>query len=203
MIKFNSKNNRGFTLVEMMVAIAVFSIVMVVAMGALLNVIDADQKAESIRTAVDNVNFALESISKDMRVSTDYNCGADENTTPTGDCTSTGGHIISYKSVKESGNYVYYKYTTVLVDGKSTGQIQRCVGSTSNSGCSNYSAITSTEVNITAMKFYVTGTTQNSAPNKTQPRVVITLSGLAGIKTKIQTTFDLQTSVSQRARVNN
>ena len=204
-LKTKRATERGFTLVEMMVAIAVFSLVMVVAMGALMNVIDANHKAQAIKTAINNINFALESISKDMRVGTDYACGIDAE--PSGDCISDGGNIIKYKSIKAvlsdgSRGYVYYKFN----NSGSVGTIQQCI-ETPTDTCNYtgpFSDITSPEVDITAMKFYVAGmqTPPISPPDKTQPRVVITLSGTAGIKEKIQTTFDLQTSVSARARIN-
>ncbi|MFA7315154.1 MAG: type II secretion system protein, partial [Candidatus Magasanikbacteria bacterium] len=116
-----SKTNTGFTLVEMMVAIAVFSIVMVAAMSALLNVIDANNKARAIKTAINNVNFALEGISRDMRMGTDYKCGFDEE--PSGDCLSGGGNIISYVSPRAdyAEKKAYYKFN------KDDGSIEECL----------------------------------------------------------------------------
>jgi prepilin-type N-terminal cleavage/methylation domain-containing protein len=202
-VKLISKS--GFTLVEMMVAIAVFSIVMVVATGALMNVIDANRKAQAIKTAINNVNFALESISKDMRVGTEYNCAANIGGSPDLDCPSGGGHLIAYRSQKEFGKFVFYRYDQINVGGKQVGQIQRCVGAEDKDvGCAAYVAVTSSDINILRMKFYVVGATNADNPpgDKSQPRVIITLTGEAGgVQDKIRTTFDLQTTVSQRARI--
>lgn len=197
---------RGFTLVEMMVAIAVFSIVMVVATSALLNVIDANYKAQAIKTAINNVNFALEGISKDMRVGTDFACGDNPSTEPSGDCAG-GGMIIKYRSnrTEKSGGkfqYVYYRY--IAPTSNTPGKIEQCisVGGISCTINSTFSPITSTDVNIKSMKFYVIGVdySAGAVPGKTQPRMIITLTGEAGTKEKIKTEFDLQTTVSQRAR---
>jgi prepilin-type N-terminal cleavage/methylation domain-containing protein len=185
--------SRGFTLVEMMVAIAVFSIVMVTAMSALLNVIDANNKARAIKTAINNVSFALEGISKDMRVGTNFACGNDSEE-PLGDCTD-GGTIISYKSPRAFlGGKAYYKFERTA--------IYECLQKEEGDICDedDFNPITSSEVEITSAVFYVLGT--NPVDNK-QPRMIITLSGKAGTKEKIATTFDLQTSVSQRTRVQN
>lgn len=177
MNKFNfKKNNLGFTLVEMMVAIAVFSLVMVVAMSALINVIDANLKAQAIKTAINNVHFALESISKDMRVGTNYGCGSIE-------CASSS-ETLSYKS--HDGKNIIYTFTPP--SGSTPGKIQRKVDNGAPQD------ITSQEVNILKMKFFVVN------ESDIQPRVLITLSGEAGSKEKIRTTFDLQTGVSQRLR---
>ena len=205
---FTKKN--GFTLVEMMVAIAVFSVVMLAAMGALINVIDANQKARSIKTAVDNVNFALEGISKDMRMGTDYECLGSTGTSLGGDCTRGQGYGVKYRSpradlVAGKRQYAYYLFAN--------NKILACLEKTPITTCSypgDFMAITSDEVSIDKMVFYVTGVNNsslapgNSASLRTQPYVIITLSGTAGgAKAKTQTTFDLQTSISQRTRVKN
>ncbi len=188
---------------EMMVAIAVFSIVMVAASGALLNVIDANNKAKSIKTAVNNITLALEAISKDMRMGSNYACGASE-TIDSKDC-KTGGKIISFKSSKSGRPFTYYKFKN--------GQILSCVSpsnpdgtpsDTSGTSCKGeYSAITSSEVLLTNVTFWLIGvkdSTNAIGAGKTQPRVIITISGEAGTKEKTKTKFDLQTSVSQVSR---
>lgn len=190
---------RGFTLVEMMVAIAVFSIVMVVATGALLNVIDANQKAQAIKTAINNVNFALESISKDMRVGTDYSCFVGGSWV--GDCSSNGTGIRyrsprGYLGTDGKKGYAYYRYNST------DKSIEECLENTDGKDCSaglaKFNRITSDDIEIGPMNFYVIGTGVSSP--KTQPRMILTLTGTAGKKEKIKTSFDLQTGVSQRAR---
>ncbi len=200
MIKFINK--KGFTLVETMVAIAVFSLVMVAAMSALLNVIDANNKAKSIKTAINNISFALEGISKDMRMGTDYSCYNDTNFVRT--CLN-GGSIIGFRSSKAGNPYVYYKYIDD-VPGISPGQILSCVGGNVGVDCTGtYSALTSSEVNLTNVRFYVLGVQEPlpDAPNRTQPRMIMTVSGEAGSKEQTRTTFNLQTGVSQRIRPEN
>ncbi len=182
-----------------MVAIAVFSIVMVAATGALLNVIDANNKAKSIKTAVNNITLALETISKDMRMGSDYFCDDGDND---GDC-HDGGTLISFKSSKTERPYIYYKFE----DKEGIGQIFSCVSEEDNkdgNDCSGtYFALTSSEVDLKSVRFYVTGvdnSTNAIGAGKTQPRVIITISGEAGSKIKTKTQFDLQTSISQVSR---
>jgi prepilin-type N-terminal cleavage/methylation domain-containing protein len=180
---------RGFTLVEMMVAIAVFSIVMVTAMSALLNVIAANNKARAIKTAINNVSFALEGISKDMRMGTDYSCIDELNDNVT--CSSEGNIGIKYKSPRAySGQYAYYKFEdTAILECLEKEESDSCAGNL------DFMPITSSEVEITKATFYVLGTESDLK----QPRMILTLSGKAG-KDKIATTFDLQTGISQRTR---
>lgn len=194
------KKQKGFTLVELMVAVAVFSIVMVVAMSALLNVIDANNKARAIKTAINNISFALESISKDMRVGRDYACSINGiSFEADGNC-SSGGKMIKYRSPRaykgDDGvyKYAYYKFE----GGKILGCLEKNVGDDCSTGLTKFQQITSDEVTIFTDKsrFYIIGA--NNLP--AQPRMIMVVSGEAGSKDKIKTTFDLQTSVSQRYR---
>lgn len=185
------RTNTGFTLVEMMVAIAVFSIVMVTAMSALLNVVDANNKARALKTAINNISFALEGISKDMRMGTDYGC-LDNLGNPTV-CSLAGNDGIYFKSSKTNNPYVYF-----LFKGN---QMQSCLGGSTGGVCSGiYSGLTSLEVKLTRVKFYVLND-DSSTPEREQPRAIITISGQAGSKAKLITDFDLQTSISQRMRI--
>ncbi|MFA6459219.1 MAG: type II secretion system protein [Candidatus Paceibacterota bacterium] len=68
----------GFTLVEMIVSLGIFSVVAVVALGALVRIITANQKAQSLQSAMTNLNFALEAMSREIRVGSEYNCWNDE-----------------------------------------------------------------------------------------------------------------------------
>jgi len=67
-------SNKGFTLVEMIVSLGIFAVVAVVALGALVRIITANQKAQTLEAAVTNMNYSLESMSRELRVSTEYQC---------------------------------------------------------------------------------------------------------------------------------
>jgi prepilin-type N-terminal cleavage/methylation domain-containing protein len=195
---FKRKLVCGFTLVEMMVAIAVFSIVMVVAMSALINVIDANNKARSIKTAINNISFALEGISKDMRMGEEYACGNDVSNL-SGNCLD-GGSAIKYRSQRAyldtttgKNSFAYYKFSGT--------QLYECLEKELNDNCNGvtavFSPVTSSEVTLKKVIFYILGVGEAGK----QPRMIMTISGEAGTKEKIKTTFDLQTSVSQRKRI--
>jgi type II secretory pathway pseudopilin PulG len=193
MLKTINTKKSGFTLVEMLVSIAVFMVVMTVAVGSLVSIIDANRKAQAIKNVVNNINFALESISKDMRMGTDYSCYL--NSSYVGDCSDLGIGV-KYKSPK--GNYVHYRFVKNPSDGQ--GNVQRCVeGASVNCPTSGWESLTApTEnINITNMNFYVFG---SSKTDSLQPKVLITLEGVAGTKDTIKTVFNLQTTVTQRAR---
>jgi type II secretory pathway pseudopilin PulG len=189
----------GFTLVEMLVAIAVFMTVMTIAVGSLISIIEANRKAQSIKSVIDNVNFAIETISRDMRISTDYSCSPGPSLYFGGDC-PTGGTAVQYK--KNDTTYVQYQFlANPQIYGDGNLQRRICTPSLDNCSVSVWQSVTAptSTLQITNMRFYVLGTVP---ADKKQPRVLITAEGVAGVKTSDKTDFTLQTSVSQRFFMN-
>ncbi len=106
MKKYSSQ--KGFTLIELMVATTIFMIVMLVAMGSLVTSSNSAKKSRYLRTAMDNVNFAMDSMTRSLRTATDYSCIRGETVTlsPTQagsyDC-PTGGNGVAFTPTDEYG----------------------------------------------------------------------------------------------------
>lgn len=67
-------SSKGFTLIELMVSLSVFAIVMVVSTGTLLTFIDANAKAQAVYEATENLAFALDSMTREIRTGYHYYC---------------------------------------------------------------------------------------------------------------------------------
>ncbi len=97
----------GFTLVEIMVAISIFVIVATICIGALLTAHRVNQRAQAIKLAMDNLNFALDSISIKMKRGNAYAClNGGVGVTypgPDGNCSDQG---VTFKS--EDNQDLYY-----------------------------------------------------------------------------------------------
>lgn len=197
MILFTEKNKkniqRGFTLVEMITAVAIFSLVMVIAMGSLLSILNANKQNQAIQTAVNNLSLAMEMMSREIRVGYTYHCGDTGTITNSQNC-SGGGDYIAFEGYNgDSGNpndQIVYK---LVEDGLGKGRIKR---SEDSDGSSLF--LTASAVNIEELSFYVAGT---DITDDIQPRVLITVSGyvdLGSIGDRGKSHFDLQTTVSQR-----
>jgi prepilin-type N-terminal cleavage/methylation domain-containing protein len=171
---------KGFTLIEIMTAVSVFLVVMTISMGAIISIFDANRKAQSAKTVMDNLNFAVETMSREIRFGTKYHCGSSGNIETPQNCLS-GDSFISFLS---SDNL----QTVYRLSGSS---IQKSVN-----GGSDYIAVTAPEISITSLTFYVVGAT--GAPDTLQPKTLIKISGNAGTKTNTRTAFTLQTMASQR-----
>src|SRR3989344_6059864 len=63
----NNHRQKGFTLIELLVAVSLFVVVATIAVGALLVASQVNKRAQAIRLAMDNLNFALELMSTKLR----------------------------------------------------------------------------------------------------------------------------------------
>jgi type II secretory pathway pseudopilin PulG len=197
-----NKRIKGFTLVELLVASAVFMSVMVIAVGSLVSIISQNKRAESIKSIIDNITVAVDSISRGMRNGMDYKC-LDGSIVI--DCPPAGAGVIGvqYKPAG-SDNLIQYRFVPTASLNVGDGNIQRrtCnVADCSNASWQSMTAPTST-VNISNMNFYVLGiNTENlDYTLRKQPRVVITAEGYVANKDGTKTDFTLQTTASQRFR---
>jgi prepilin-type N-terminal cleavage/methylation domain-containing protein len=188
-----SKN--GFTLIEMLVSVALFSVVMVMALGALLSLSTADRKAQALKSTVDNLNFALDSMSRAIRTGSNYHCGSVSG----GDC-KAGNNTFYFTA--NNGVVTAYMLSTDSSVCNQTIAAPGCLAISTfiNGAWTSWAPITSPDViinNSSGGLFHVWGTTAGS-PDNTQPIVVITLSGYAQVSTTQQSAFHLQTTVTQR-----
>lgn len=182
---------RGFTLVEMMVAVTLFSVVMVVATGSLLSLVTASRKAQSLHSVMDNLNIALDGMVRNMRMGDAYRCDGPDPLTP--NCTD-GGTSVYFEPFGDStpgdsgDDWVYW----FAEDENGIGRLYR-----SENGGTNYYAITAAEVDIEELDFFVIGATSGDT---TQPRVVVVMKGTAGADdVRTRTTFHIQATATQRS----
>jgi prepilin-type N-terminal cleavage/methylation domain-containing protein len=199
----SSKNNRGFTLIEVMVAITLFAIVMIIGTGAVLNTNRTYRKTETARAAIDNMNFVIEDMARNLRLGETYRCltSADNywnGTLPQSmtsadaqDCPNGSTFGLAFTAV--DGNIVVYRFYTI--SGKT--EIQKLKQNDSPlvwKSLTPQSVEISPSPNTTSSSFVVIG---SSDADTLQPRVTIRLSGKVKYK-DIETPFGLQTTVSQR-----
>jgi len=190
---------KGFTLVEVLVSVSIFATVMVVSLGTLLSMSDADRKAQTLKSVVNNLNFAMESMSRSIRTGYLYACDPSVpisgSPTPT-DCTN-GADSLGFLS--SEGEVVVYRLETSdrTLCGQPIGQVG-CIVRSQNGGLSFY-PVTAPEVVVrsyapASYMFYVNGAQALGV----QPKVTILLSGTVEVSVSEQSSFNLQTSVTQR-----
>src|SRR3990167_7936548 len=167
---------KGFTLIELMVAISIFIVVMMISMGSIIGVFDANRKSRSLKTVLNNLNMAVESMSKEMRFGKNYHCGSGTVTIPQ-NCPS-GGTLMSFLS--SDNLQITYRLNGTTIEKKTENEI--------------YLPVTGPEITIDDLTFFTLGA---GTGDLLQPKVIIKIKSHAGTG-KGQTNFTLQTLVSQR-----
>jgi prepilin-type N-terminal cleavage/methylation domain-containing protein len=206
---------KGFTLVEMIVAVGLFAIVMLICVAALLSLVDANKKAQALQSVMNNLNVAIDGMVRSVRMGTDYHCGA-SGVSVSGmlpaDCAYPGDTFFAFEPFHDctdpntvcdsAGNVppTLYWYQVDTIGGKSVGRLYRSTDGTESSGI----AITAPEVSIDSVKFFVTGSCParagySCAPDDVQPKILMDIEGSAGAtKVTIHTTFHIQATAVQR-----
>ena len=170
----------GFTLVEIMVAVAIFSIVVTVGIGSLLSVNNTLKRTRAQRTAIDSMNFVFESMSRRIRTGSEISCTGTPGVP--GDCFSTGSTTLSFKD--QDGDEIVYNW--VNVDG---GLVAR-----SKNGLAPIAITSPDQIEITSMQFFVRGI--EDADTK-QPYVMMHADVIAKSGNQ-RVEMTVQTGVSQR-----
>ena len=172
---------RGFSLVEMIVSVGIFSIVMLAATSAYLTLIALDRRARAGNDVVNNLSFAIDSMARAIRTGDDYACGI-----AGGDCFGAGESRFSFTDEQD-------RVVTYLL---SNGAIARCIGSPCNAA--RRVPLTDSRVTVEALTFYVRGTTPG---DNIQPRVIFSARGSLNVKelgTAVPLSFTIETAATER-----
>lgn len=166
-----SQVQKGFSLVEMLVAIAIFMIVVTTTLGAFLKMVDINKKVQSVRNAMDNANLAMETMMRNIRLGYDY---------------TGGGSSITF--ISQNGETITYNLTQIA-GSTEIGQMVRTIGL-------NTVAITSPDLDINELRFNVSG---ESIDDNIQAHVNIFVSGKTVLpKNEHNFDFSFQSLATQR-----
>lgn len=180
-----STRDRGFTLVELIVSIALFTIVVTIAMSAYISLIALDRKARATNELVSNLSFAVNGMSRSIRTGTDYQVA------------SNPSNAFSYTDEDNHG-VTYILRTDPATGNKGIGQCTNTTGPTPPA-CTDTSAtpITDPRIAISNMTFYSDGLTAGAADG--QPRVFFTVTGSLKPDANTDTIkFTIETAATQR-----
>jgi prepilin-type N-terminal cleavage/methylation domain-containing protein len=185
------KNIRGFTLVEVLVAVALFTIVVTTAVSALIVILNANRKAQNISTTVNNAFFTFEVMTRLLRTGLNYHCGdAGAHTAPR-DC-ATGDNEVYFTD--DRGQFVHIWHDT----SDDVGVVMIEVDSTPPMNGGNFDpayALTASDFDVETLLFHVTGSTIGDTE---QPKTTVVLDGVTNPGTKESSALKLQSTVAQR-----
>lgn len=167
------KNQAGFTIIELVIAIALSAGVFMAASGIFVQAIKAQRRAFFIQRVQENIGFALETMAKEIRVS--------NVTTANSNCPNSPVQSLNI-SHPINGDINYFL---------SGGDFHRRLPSTGVDTILN-----SVGTQITRLGFCISGNTLN---DKIQPRVTILLTVSNGNSNpENNISIDIQTTLSQR-----
>lgn len=177
----NPRLVRGFTLIEVLVALVLFSFVIAIAMGIFFNALRNQRSALALMAANDNAESALEQMAREMRTSNSFtlSSGATTFTLPSG---ITGGDSIDF--INARGISVTYSFNAT------TGTIER-----QEAGSPNPLAITGSNVLVKRLNFILN---DGTPPGTSLTRVTIALEVAPAQKNIQSISTNIQMTVSPR-----
>lgn len=165
-----TKQQSGFTLIEMLVAVSIFVTVAMIVSLVFVSLAQANRRARNIKLLVDNVNFAMDSMVIDLKTSEGFDCLSSN---------ANGCEKISYNPLSPVTGETY-TYEHRIVDGN--GAIYR-----------GGLPLTSPQINIDDLHFVLV----NSSLENKQQGLYIYVHASAKERTTV-VDFNLQTFVSAR-----
>jgi prepilin-type N-terminal cleavage/methylation domain-containing protein len=213
-----NNHQSGFTLIEAMVAIAIFTIVMVIGISALLNVNNTNKKSQNLRAIIDNLNYVMEDMSRNFKLGSYYHCVSPIETVVVGtvndfvageqDCGYVGHEgslIVALEPMsgvprnEVTGDENAEDQVIYMFRPGPSGLMTECLLEKSTDGGREFVPITTTpdiKIDCARSGFNVYNT-QPGSDFAAAPRIVIRISGVVTYK-EVTTPFSLQTSASQR-----
>jgi prepilin-type N-terminal cleavage/methylation domain-containing protein len=192
------QKNNGFTLIEMLVSLSLFTIVVTIAVGAFLSLIGASKSVQEEQSVMTTLTFVLDSMTREIRTGTNFYCNTSsvlDNATQvaTGtvqDCVN-GSDGVSFVEAGSSvtGGAASPRIAYYFDDGAATNTVMRKVGN------GTPESIVSDGITVTDAEFFVTGTDRlGTGTDINQPTVTIILEA----RDESGATTTLQTTVTQR-----
>lgn len=164
---------RGYTLVELIIAVGIFALVMMLAAGSYLIMISLHRETQAKITGINNLSYALDTLTREIRTGINYNCGG------AGNCPG-GASTLTFTN--EQGATVSYSLANGAV-AKTSGGVT--------------TPLTDPSVQVSALTFYASGTSR--APSDyLQSRVTIVISGTVSSGPGKTVPFTVETGASMR-----
>jgi prepilin-type N-terminal cleavage/methylation domain-containing protein len=209
-MKTYANYQRGFTLIEMIVALGLFAVVLTIVSGAIITLIAGNQRFHHTQTIMSNLSFVIDSMTREMRVGYNYYCASSgglgagifsgNHETIAGnnkqDCQNgRGGANLHGVSFTEGGNSL----TTLSGEDRilyyydeAEETIFRRIGNR------DAEQIVADNVRITDADFFVTGTETLLTPPSNQEQPTITIFIEAQSEADPSVVERMQTTVTQR-----
>lgn len=189
------ERKNGFTLMELVVTIAVFSILMLGAVDVIMSVFRAQTKAIALKDVLDNARFSLELMTREIRTGSNM----EYTNSPPPNCPRNGLQFISYNQGSAQRRFYYWEDTDV--DSVRDALMRVAMPTASDVDCSLVvpQQLTSEEIIVEQWAVRLLGNAVGS--NDGQPRITLgVIMRSRNPRFSQEASIDLQTTVTQRLR---
>ena len=178
----------GFTLIEMLISITLFSVVVVMAIGVIVTILDANKHVRSTSIAMGNINVVLEKMFREVSAGSSYHCGEGGNISKAHDCPA-GNPLTALIFENVSGDDANPNDQNIYRINSSESSLEL-----SRDGGANYERLTDENIIIDDFRVNVVGNLDDAK----QPSVFISIRGYIKKKEDDQVMFAIQTMMSER-----
>ena len=180
------KSQKSFTLVELLVAVTIFSLISTISTGILVSSLRAQKKLLASQELSDQVSFLIEYMSRTIRMA---------KKDLSGDCLTTAGAKYNYETNEAGRDRIrFLNYQQKCQEFFLEGLILKERKSTDSSAANFQSPSPLTSANLQVNLFKIGPSDSWDQNDNDQPRVTFSL----GIFGKEQTKIKIQTTISQR-----
>lgn len=189
----------GFSLIEMLVSLSLFTIVSVIVVGTILMLVNSNKKLQGEQQVMVGLSAVLDSMTREIRMGSFYYCAATLPTLQTMASDSSqncnGASTLVFRegvrnltSSQANDRIAYYRSS-----GGGVGVINRKISDRTAE------VITPSNIDVLSMDFYVNGTDQLVDDNDVvQPSVTIVITARDLIEGSSGEIYTIQTTVVQR-----
>jgi prepilin-type N-terminal cleavage/methylation domain-containing protein len=181
---------KGFTLIEVLVAVAIFSMLITVFAGFLVGAIKSQQKALASQELVDSVSYNLEYVSRALRMA---------KKDIQGTCLTTAGAKYNYETNNNRDRIRFLNYQDKCQEFFLEGSRLKERKSTDDTAGNFGGALPLTPAALQVLSFRIGPSDSWGQAQKTQPRVTLSLKIERGIQgEEPPLSINIQTTISQR-----
>ena len=188
MKKKDTHFKKGFSLVEMLVSVALFSVVMVIAVGIIMTILNVNNHVRATSIAMANIDAVMEKIFREASVGSYYHCGDGGNIDKAFNC--PGGNPSTAFAFEGVGGDETSKDDQIIYRLNSTDFSLEM----SRNGGASYERLTDGNTIVDQFNVNVLG----NGDLAKQPAVFIDIRGYIKKGVDSKTTFVLQTMISER-----
>ena len=191
-----NKNNDGFTLIEMVVAMTLFVAVIVTVMSIFLRSVQTERGVAGQSATIANVSLAIEEIAREMRTASSFTVPQQSDggvlLNSVSDC-SIQYPSITFTYTNGFGATTTVSYSRIKSSTTANYQITQTINGQSL-------PMTPAGTNITKLNFIITNQCPAAGGRKFPPRITIAVQGInpANEAFGFVAPFNLETTVSQR-----